>query len=92
MSLFPLAACILSLPAPRSLIRGLVWLWSACRSTGFRAVKGFLPGWAGVFYLTWSGPGCESLCAWRFRHRAPSLCWASSSAGGLGYLKDTGTG
>lgn len=70
---------------------------AACRSTGFRAVKGFLPGWAGIFYLTWSGPGCESLCAWHFRHRAPSLCWAwhslaSSSAGGLGYLKDTGTG
>ena len=51
----------------------------------------FLSGWAGIFSLPWS------LCAWHRGHRGPSLHWAcrslaSSSAGGLGYLKDTGTG
>ena len=47
MPLFPLAACILSLPTPRSLIRGLVWLWSHLQKHRLQSSERFPPcvGW-----------------------------------------------
>ena len=81
------------LPSPPPAPSSVCWFGcgAACRGTSFGAVRDFLSRWAGIFSLPWS------LCAWHRGHGGPSLHWvcrslASSSAGGLGYLKDMGTG